>query len=128
MKTDGDVAHLVEHRTGTPLRLVRFPGAARDFSPRVDFQYRLSYSVRTPLCAIACINICAHAKNPAVVHIRVRWIMETIKHPAGTVAWVARLCRSWLFPKRATVEFLAAFNCTVFILDTGKGLRALSCV
>ena len=29
----GDVAQLVEHRTGTSLRQVRFPGAARDFSP-----------------------------------------------------------------------------------------------
>ena len=35
---------------------------------------RCSY---TP-CAIACINICAHVKDP-VVHTRVRWIMETPK-------------------------------------------------
>ena len=39
----GDVAQLVEHRTVTPLTQVRFPGAARDFSPRVNFQCRLSY-------------------------------------------------------------------------------------
>ena len=38
----GDVAHLVDHRTGTPLTQVRFPGAARNFSPRVNFQCRLS--------------------------------------------------------------------------------------
>ena len=31
-----------------------------------------------------------------VVHVRVRWIMETRKHPACTVRRVARLCRSWL--------------------------------
>ena len=37
-KREGDVAQLVERRTGTPLTLVRFPGAARDFSPRVNFQ------------------------------------------------------------------------------------------
>ena len=43
----GDVAQLVERRTGTPLRLLRFPGAARDFSPRVNFQCRLSYGVLT---------------------------------------------------------------------------------
>ena len=35
---DADVAQLVEHWTGTPLTQVRFPGAARDFSPRVNFQ------------------------------------------------------------------------------------------
>ena len=44
----GDVAQLVEHRTGTPLTQVRFPGAARGFSSRVNFQCRLSYGVRTP--------------------------------------------------------------------------------
>ena len=86
---------MVEHRTGTPLTQVRVPGAANDFSPRVNFQCRLSNCVRTPSCAIACINICAHVKDP-VVHVRVRWIMETLKHPARTVGWVARLCRSWL--------------------------------
>ena len=84
-----------------PLTQVRFPGAARDFSPRVNFQSRLSYGVRTPSCAIACINICVHVKDP-VVHVRVRWIMETLKHPACTVGWVARLCRSWLSPGKAT--------------------------
>ena len=42
----GDVAQLLERRTGTPLRQVGFPGAARDFSPRVNFQGKLSYGVR----------------------------------------------------------------------------------
>ena len=40
-----------------------------------------TYGVRTPSCAIACTNICAHVKDP-VVHVRVRWIKETLKHPA----------------------------------------------
>ena len=82
---DGDVAQLVEHRTGTPPTQVRFPGAAREFSPKVNFQCRLSYGVRTPPCAIACIYIRAHVKDP-IVHVRVRWIMETLKHPACTVS------------------------------------------
>ena len=71
----------LEHQTGTLLTQVRFLGAARDFSPRVNFQCRLSYGVRTPLCAIACTNICAHVKDP-VVHARIRWIRETLKHQA----------------------------------------------
>ena len=33
----GDVAQLVELQTGVPLMQVRFPGAARDFSPGVNF-------------------------------------------------------------------------------------------
>ena len=41
----GDVAQLVEHRTGTSLTQVRFPGAARDLSSRVNFQCRLSLTV-----------------------------------------------------------------------------------
>ena len=35
-------ASWLEHRTGMPLTQVRFPGAARDFLPRVNFQCRLS--------------------------------------------------------------------------------------
>ena len=76
---------LVERGTGTPLTQVRFPGAGRIFfSPRVKFQCRLSYAIRTPPCAIACINIRADV-NDLVVHVRGRWIMETLKHPACTV-------------------------------------------
>ena len=37
----------------------------------------LTVSVK-PSCAIACIHIYAHVKDP-VVHVRVRWIMETLK-------------------------------------------------
>ena len=85
-----DVAQLVEHQTGTPLRWVHFPDAGSDFSPRVNVQCRLSYGVCAPPCATACINICVHIKDP-VVHVRVRWIMETLKHPACTVGWVAQL-------------------------------------
>ena len=48
------VAQLVERpaeKPGTILTRVRVPGAARDFSPTVSFQYRLSYGVRTaPVC------------------------------------------------------------------------------
>ena len=69
--------------------------------PRVNFQYRLSYGVRTTPCAIACIYICVHVKDP-VVHVKVRLIMETPKHLTCTVGWVARPCRSWLSPGKAT--------------------------
>ena len=39
------VAKLVQHWTGMPLRQVWFLGVARDFSSKVYFQCRLSYSV-----------------------------------------------------------------------------------
>ena len=83
---------------------VRFPGAARAFSPRVNFQCRLFCGVRTPPCAIAFTNICAHVKDP-VVHVRVQWIMETLKHPACTLCWIALLCRSWLSPGEGNPNF-----------------------
>ena len=60
--------------------------------------------VRTPPCSVACINICAHVEDP-VVHVRVRWIIETLKHQACTVGWVARLCRSWLSPRKSNPNF-----------------------
>ena len=104
MCVGGDIAQLVEHRTSTLPTQVRFPGAARDFSPKVNFQGRLSYGVRKTQCAIARIYICVHVKDP-VVHVRVRWIMETLKHPACTLGWVARLCCSWLSPGKATRIF-----------------------
>ena len=93
----GGVAQLVER---APLTQVRFLGAAKDFSPVVQFQCRLSYGVRTTPCAIACIDICAHGKHPAV-HVTVRWIMKTLKHPACTVGRVVRLFRSWLSSRKA---------------------------
>ena len=68
----------------TPLTQVRFPGAAKDVLPRVNFQCRLSFGVRTPPCAIVGINICAHDKDP-VVRVRVRWIMENQAYPARTL-------------------------------------------
>ena len=82
---------------------VRFPSAARGFSPRVNFQCRLSYGVRTASCAIACINICARVKDP-VVHVGVRWTKETLKHPACTVDWVARLSQL-AFPREGNLNF-----------------------
>ena len=100
LSRDGNVAQLVEHQTVTPPTQVRFPGAARDFSPRVNFQCRLSYGVRAPPCAIACIYSCAHVKDP-IVHVRVGWIIETLKHPVCSLGRVARLCRSWPSPGKA---------------------------
>ena len=90
-----DIAQLVEHQTVTPLTQVRFPGAARDFS------FRDSSSVRTP--SDTCINTCAHVKAP-VVHVRLRWIMETRKHPAYTVGWVAQLSQLAL-PRESNLNF-----------------------
>ena len=93
-KMGGDVAHLVEHWTGTPLRQVRFPGAARDFSLRVSLSVQtLPWCPYAPVCK-SCTNICAHVQDP-VVHVTVRWIMGALKHPACTI----------VFPGESTPNF-----------------------
>ena len=74
----------------------------------------------TPPCAIACSNICVHIKDP-VVHVRVQWIMETLKHPACTVGWVAQLCCSWLTPGKATqISIGKSPNGTIELLTQNK--------
>ena len=48
------------------------------FSPESPFGANsLAVSVHPP-CAITCVNICSHVRDP-VVRVRVRWIMETLK-------------------------------------------------
>ena len=48
---DGDVAQFVLCQAGTLLMHVQFPGTARDFSPQVNFQCRLSFMrPYTPTC------------------------------------------------------------------------------
>ena len=81
---DGMSLSWLENQTVMLLTRVQFPNAARDFLPRVNSQCRLSFGVRTPQCAITCINICVHAKDP-VVHVRVWWIMATQTYPARTI-------------------------------------------
>ena len=43
----------------------------------------------------------AHVKDP-VVNVRVRWIMETLKHPACTIDWTLQLCHNWFSLRKAT--------------------------
>ena len=107
--TPTSTAQLVEHRTGTlPTQAScrrRFDSPVRQgiFLPESTFSAN-PYGVPTPPCAIACIYTCAHVKYPQVL-VRVQWIVETLKHPACTAGWVARLCRSWLSPGKATRIF-----------------------
>ena len=54
-------------KTGAILTRVRVPGAARDFSPRVNFRCRLSYRVRTAPVCIARISISMHIKKSPIL-------------------------------------------------------------
>ena len=93
----------------------------------VNFQCRLSYGVRTPPCATACINICAHVKDP-VVRVRVRWIMETLKYPACTVVSTKKQRNATVCQRKGgggalswSWHFLIAFSCSYLLCP-----RALS--
>ena len=79
MRGGGGITQLVERRTSILLTQVRFPGAARIFSSQRQLLVQAPRCIHTSPCAIACINICAHVKHP-VVHVRVRWIMETLNY------------------------------------------------
>ena len=99
----GDVAQLVRasDRHAADAGSIPWCGKGFFFKSQLSVQTLLRVSVHPRPCAVACTYIWAHVKDP-VVHVRVRWIMETLKHPACTVGWVARLCRSWLSPRKAT--------------------------
>ena len=64
----GRIAKLAEHpaeKPGAILMRVRVPIAARDFSPIVNFQCRLSYGVRTAhVCNRTHQHTCTHVKTP----------------------------------------------------------------
>ena len=101
-KLDGDVVQLVRASDCHAADTGSIPRCGQGiFVPESTFSADSLTCVRTPLCAYACINICARVKDP-IVHVRVRWIMETLKHPACTLGWVARVCRSWFSPRKAT--------------------------
>ena len=80
------------------------PRCGKGFFSQSQLSVQTLLHVRTPPCAIAFINICAHVRD-SVVHVRVQWIMEALKHPECTVGWVARLCGGG-FPRGQQPEFL----------------------
>ena len=68
---------------------VRFPVQQGIFLPESTFSAD-SFMVSVHPRVQSRSFICAHVKDP-VVHVRVQRITETLKHPACTVGWVARL-------------------------------------
>ena len=57
----GDVAQLVEHKTGTPLMQVWFPSAARDFSPsHLSVQTLFLWRLYTSVCNCMCYHLWAY--------------------------------------------------------------------
>ena len=90
MDLGGNVAQMVRAVDHHAPDASSIPQCCKGLFSRSQLSVKTLTCVCTPPCAVACINICAHVKDP-VVHVRVRWIMETVKHPACTVGWVARL-------------------------------------
>ena len=96
----GSVTHLEEHPTGMPLTQVWFPGVARDFFPRVNFQCRLSYGVHTPHVQLHSLTSVRKLKIVSPCQSSVDY--GNAKHPACTIECVAQLRSSLLSPWKAT--------------------------
>ena len=62
----------------------------------VFFPSKLSLQTlwRCPHNAVCNRSLCTRSWSMTHVHVRVREITETLKHPAFTVGWATRLCRS----------------------------------
>ena len=98
----GGVAQFVECRTGTPLTQLPFFQCGKGFFlPRVNFQCRLSFGVRTSLCAIACIKrfrACWRFCSPCQSSVE----YGNTQTASSTVGWIARPSHRWLSLGKAT--------------------------
>ena len=96
----GDIAQLVELWISMLPTQVRLPGMARDFPPRVNFQCRLSYGVRTPLvCNRMHLFLCAGSRSRSPCQSLVDYgnTETTSMH-----CRLGRFCHSWLSLGKAT--------------------------
>ena len=100
---NGDVAQLDRASDRHTADAGSIPQCGKGFFSQGQLPVQTLLRVSVTPCAIACINICAHVKDP-VAHVRVRWIMETLKHSACTEGWVARLCCSCLSPGKSNLN------------------------
>ena len=76
------------------------PRCGEGFSPRVHFSMQTLTHVRTPVCAMKCINICAHVKDLVVHVIYGNTKTPSIHHKLGR-ATLSRLS----FPGKGQPEF-----------------------
>ena len=94
------IAQLVEHPTEKPgaiLTQVRVPGVARDFSPRVNFQRRLSYSVCTaPVCNRMHQHLCARSKSHTLAAMLLFVQIQILHKPIGMGIAAPWGCRALL--------------------------------
>ena len=100
---EGDGMQLIWQSIGPARRRRRFDSPARQgtFLPEATFSRdSLTVSVHPP-CAIARICICAHVQG-SVVHVRVRWIMETLKTPSMRPSLGSTTLLRLAFPGKAT--------------------------
>ena len=87
---NGDVAQLVRASDRHAADAGSIPRCGKEFFFQSQRSVKTLLCVSVTPCSIACINICARVKDP-VVHVRVRWIMETLKYPAWTVSWLGEI-------------------------------------
>ena len=99
----GRKTQLVERRTAAPLAQVRFPGGAKDSSllaesPFTADSFTLSVHPRVQSHAFTSVRSLKILSSMSEFGgLRKYWTIQ-----ACIVGWVARLCRSWLSPGKAT--------------------------
>ena len=103
----GDVAQLVERRTGTPLTRVRFRGAAKEWfsQSQLSVADRLSCGVRIHVCAIVCINDCAHVNKDPVVHVKSSVDYGNTKTPSKHRRLGSATLSQLAFPRESNPDF-----------------------
>ena len=98
----GDVAQLVRASDHHATDAGSIPLSSKGFFSQSQPSVKtLSHVPVHPRVQSHALTLCMLVRDP-VGHVRVRWIMETLKYQACTVGWVARLCCSWLSPGKAT--------------------------
>ena len=103
---DSSVGALTKSKKSVVIRTgVRVPGAARDFSPTVNFQRRLSdCRVRDPVCNCMHPNMCAHYKSQTLAATPLFGHTEMLHAPTemGSAALVAAVPYQVKQPKFTT--------------------------
>ena len=86
--SDERVAQLVERPAKKPFAIltrVRVPCEARDFAPKVSFECKPIFCVRTdPVCNHMHI-VCAHVNSPKLWHHTIVWTQENTAHTGRTL-------------------------------------------
>ena len=100
----GDVAQSVRASDRHAADAGSIPRCGKGFFSLSQLSVQTLLRVFVTLCAIACINNCAHVKGP-VVHVRVRWIFGNTKTPSMHSRFGSVTLSQLAFPGKSNPNF-----------------------